>query len=156
MRDYWRGFAWHLDLLDIYRSQLQFMDPHSTHCLLNQLCLQLSSNVVPTFFTADDCLCILQLVQLTELLTLDSGLNLSLTSHSQCYYRRSVGWTVLVPGLWLDFYNCQLRFSLTRGRVCRVQLLLGLASVVILGSKPTDPPLSRHADHARKPFSRVA
>jgi hypothetical protein len=44
-------------------------------------------------------------------------------------------------GLRPDFYYCQLRvcwyraLSLTRGRVCRLELLLALASEVILGSE---------------------
>jgi hypothetical protein len=44
-------------------------------------------------------------------------------------------------GLRQDFYYCKLRFcwygavSLTRGWVCRLQLLLALASAVILGSQ---------------------
>jgi hypothetical protein len=45
-------------------------------------------------------------------------------------------------GLRLDFYYCQLRvcwcgaLSLTRERICRLQLLLVLASAVIFGSEP--------------------
>jgi hypothetical protein len=58
--------------------------------------------------------------------------------------RRSVSQSVLVPGLRPDYYYCQTFAvfllwtpSLTRGRVCNllVQLLLGLARAVTLGSK---------------------
>jgi hypothetical protein len=42
----------------------------------------------------------------------------------------------LIWGLRPDFYYCQTRICcLTRGRVCRLQLLLALASAVILGSE---------------------
>jgi hypothetical protein len=49
----------------------------------------------------------------------------------------------LIRDLWPDFYYCQTlagvcwcgALSLTRGRVCHLQLLLALASSVILGSE---------------------
>jgi hypothetical protein len=47
-----------------------------------------------------------------------------------------------ICGLRPDLYYCQLpvcwcgALSLTRGRICRLQLLLALASAVILGSEP--------------------
>jgi hypothetical protein len=64
-----------------------------------------------------------------------------------CYDRRSVGQSVLVstthqrPKTRFFFIVRQLRVcwhgapSLTKGRVCRLQLLLALASAVILGTK---------------------
>jgi hypothetical protein len=76
----------------------------------------------------------------------------SLKSKLKLYYdRRSVGQSVLVSGthlgpLTIFFSFCKIIFrqlwvcwcgtpSLTRGRVCSFQLLLGLASAVVLGSK---------------------
>jgi hypothetical protein len=61
------------------------------------------------------------------------------------YDRRLVGHSLLeqntpFEGSWRDFCYCQLRVcwygavSLTGERVCRLQLLLALASVIILGS----------------------
>jgi hypothetical protein len=62
-----------------------------------------------------------------------------------CYDRRfsrPVSWNKApIWGLRPDFYYCHLRdcwfgaLPLTRGRVCRLQLLLALASAVILGSE---------------------
>jgi hypothetical protein len=81
--------------------------------------------------------------QVTELTWSDSE------SESESYITTdgqsaSLSWNKApVWGLWPDFYYCQTvgglliwgAFSLTRGQVCRLQLLLALASAVFLGSE---------------------
>jgi hypothetical protein len=58
-------------------------------------------------------------------------------------------------GLWPDFYYCQLQvcwfgaLSLTRGRGCRLQLLLAFSNAVILGSESRWP-----RDHILLPLIR--
>jgi hypothetical protein len=62
-------------------------------------------------------------------------------SNWNCYYRRSVLMSnthlgpmarFLLSGRWVSWCG---ELSLTRGRVCRLRLMLGLASAVILGSE---------------------
>jgi hypothetical protein len=72
------------------------------------------------------------------------SLRVHATKSKLCYDRRSVGQYVLVLSIQLwQIFNAVRQLpvcwcgepSLTRGRVCRLQLLLGVASAVTVGSE---------------------